>query len=155
MAPFYQVTGRLTYLQKFSIRELEEIYLARRCRELSTESGKQEEELGRHLTSCMRAINKLHALRQEMYAVRNKQALVSNGTSRLRPFEYEREMQHRIALFNAITLSSSDAWCSHRPSPSSLSYKLRLLGRTFYADPSLLSVSFNRLWNRLWAPSRS
>lgn len=135
---------------QFSIRELEEIYLARRSRELNIEVGKQEEELGRHLTACMKVINILKGLHQEVYSVRSRQALLSNGASTERPFEYEHEMQQRITNFHSPT-TLSDSRHSHQPSPSPIARKLRLIGHTFYAYPSLLSSSFNRLWNELWS----
>jgi hypothetical protein len=98
----------------------------------------------------MRSINALKGIHKEMDRVERRQALLSNGASKEMPVEYELEMRYRITLFETAS-GLSESRRRHQPSLSSLSRKLRILGHTFYAQPSLLSVSFNRLWNSLWS----
>ncbi|KAJ3503733.1 hypothetical protein NMY22_g18143 [Coprinellus aureogranulatus] len=135
---------------KFTIREMEEIYLARRSREIAIEVGNREEELGRYLSLCVRVLNILDTLNKEAFVVRDRQAVISNGASRYRAFEYEWEMQQKVTVFNSQA-SSSDSRRFHQPSLTPLSRKLRIVGHSFYICPSLTSGPFNRLWNRLFA----
>ncbi|KAF6740835.1 hypothetical protein DFP72DRAFT_952649 [Ephemerocybe angulata] len=129
----------------------DDVILVLREREIQKAVEEAEIELGRKVTECMGILRDLSGMHQEERRVSKEQARLSSAgcTVQSRGLAYNYDQQQRLRDFSHH-FPDYDVNSVGRQLPlSPEAHALQQIGSTYYKEPSLLSASFNFVWNSL------